>query len=179
MALTATEGSNSEIAKLVVTSSDVLSQRRTAAALRKALPESKVTRYRNFRAVFLVEAMGDPCELAEKVSRECARSIGRVVPVLAEVESRLELVKLAAVEIGVAQVGGQESFGFRLHKRGAHGLEKPTLDLEREIGGAIWVALEQRDGTRPKVDLESPDIQVSAEVLGPTTSIGIVKQAWR
>lgn len=166
------------LAKLVVTARDVLSQRLTARALRGALPGARVARHRLFRAVFVVEAEGDPIELAETVSRECADHIGRVVPALAEVDSQVELVARAAVEIGAARVGRGESFGFRLHKRG-HALERPSPELEREIGGAIWAALERRDGARPRVDLAAPDVEVTAEVLGPSTVVGIIEKAWR
>lgn len=165
-------------ATLVVTARDVLSQRLTARALRGALPGARVARHRSFRAVFLVEAVGDPIELAETVSRACAGSIGRVVPALAEVESRVELVKAAAIEVGAARVGAGESFGFRLHKRG-RAIDRPSPELEREIGGAVWVALERRDGVRPTVDLAAPDVEITAEVLGPTTVVGIVRKAWR
>jgi tRNA(Ser,Leu) C12 N-acetylase TAN1 len=166
------------LAKLVVTARDVLSQRRTRAALRRALPGATVARHRDFRAVFVVEVAGDPIELAETVSRECTRSIGRVVPALAEVESRAELVRQAAIEVGAARIGAGESFGFRLHKRG-RAIDRPSPELEREIGGAVWVALERRDGAKPRVDLSDPDVEVTAEVLGPTTVVGIIRKAWR
>jgi tRNA(Ser,Leu) C12 N-acetylase TAN1 len=54
-----------------------------------------------------------------------------------------------------------------------------TCKLEREIGGAIWQALEQKQGKRPVVDLDDPDITIIAEVMGPNTAIGILRKAWR
>lgn len=62
--------------------------------------------------------------------------------VLATVESREEPIKDAAVRISGEQIGSDESFCFRLHKRGAHGLEHDTLKIEQEIGGVIWTAVE-------------------------------------
>jgi tRNA(Ser,Leu) C12 N-acetylase TAN1 len=33
--------------------------------------------------------------------------------------------------------------------------------------------------TPPQVDLADPDVKVIAEVLGPSTAVGIVRKAWR
>jgi tRNA(Ser,Leu) C12 N-acetylase TAN1 len=99
--------------------------------------------------------------------------------VLAEVESRFEPIKQAAVRIGREHVGSEESFSFRLHKRGAHFLERDTLTLEQEIGGAVWTALEEKHGVKPKVRLKNPDLAIVAEVLGPITAVGIYRRAWR
>jgi tRNA(Ser,Leu) C12 N-acetylase TAN1 len=118
-------------------------------------------------------------ELARSVLQKCSESIGHVTAVLAEVESRLESIKEAAVRIGTEQIAGDEKFCFRLNKRGSHHLEETTCDLEREIGGAIWQALEQKHGKRPVVDLGDPDITIIAEVMGANTAIGVLRKAWR
>ncbi|NIO12056.1 MAG: hypothetical protein GTO40_30160 [Deltaproteobacteria bacterium] len=73
----------------------------------------------------------------------------------------------------------EESFCFRLHRRGLHFLKCDTLTLEREIGGAIWAALEARHGARPRVQLKNSSVTVVAEVLGPVTALGISRRDWR
>ena len=126
----------------------------------------------------MLECEGDAMELARKVNRECASDIGRAVPVLLETESELGAIERAAVEIGSEHVRELESFCFRLHKRGSHGLAEPTPEIEREVGGAIWAELKRKYGKEPKVDLEHPDVTVVAEVLGPNTAVGLLRKAW-
>ena len=126
-----------------------------------------------------LEAEGDPTEVAKLIYEECAQNIGQLTAVLATVESKEESIRDAAVQIGAAQMGSEESFAFRLNKRGMHGLKKDTSNLEREIGGAIWIALEGKYQRKPKVNLKNPDITVIAEILGPIAAIGISRREWR
>jgi tRNA(Ser,Leu) C12 N-acetylase TAN1 len=132
-----------------------------------------------FKGIFILEADGDPLDLARHLTLTCGERIGHATPVLAEVQSTLEAVRQAAVRIGAEQIGLGEKFCFRLHKRGSHWLEQATPTLEEEIGGAIWEALRQKYGTPPGVDLKDPDVTVIAEVLGPITAVGIWRKAWR
>jgi tRNA(Ser,Leu) C12 N-acetylase TAN1 len=126
-----------------------------------------------------LETEGDVFELAKLIFRECSQPIGHATAVLAEVESRLDPIKEAAVRIGREEIGRGESFCFRLHKRGTHYLEQDTATIEREIGGAIWTALEEKYGTKPSVKLKNSDVAIMAEVLGPITAVGIFRKAWR
>lgn len=142
------------------------------------MPSARVRRA-GFRGIFILEAEGDALELSKKINQECFQSIGRAMAVLAEVQSTLEAIKEAAVKIGAEHISEDEKFCFRLHKRGSHWLEQETPKLEYEIGGAIWVALQQKYGKKPNVDLKNPDITVVAEVLGPNTAVGIMRKAWR
>jgi tRNA(Ser,Leu) C12 N-acetylase TAN1 len=167
-----------EIVKLIVTSRGLEPARHLRFALRAAIPGARV-RGTGFRGIFVLEAVGDVSELAKLVCRECSQSIGHVTAVLATVESREEPIKDAAARIGAAQIGSDESFCFRLHKRGAHGLEQDTSKLEQEIGGAIWTALEGKYNKKPKVSLKNPDITLIAEILGPIAAVGISRRAWR
>jgi tRNA(Ser,Leu) C12 N-acetylase TAN1 len=167
-----------EIGKLIVTSRGLESPRSLRFALRHAVRGGHV-RSTGFRGIFALEAPGDVAELAQLVCRECSQSIGHVTAVLATVESRDQPIKEAAVRIGGEQIGAEESFCFRLHKRGDHGLEQDTLKLEQEIGGAIWTALETKYKKKPKVSLKNPDIKVVAEILGPMAAVGISRRAWR
>ncbi|RPJ04437.1 MAG: hypothetical protein EHM36_10655 [Deltaproteobacteria bacterium] len=80
--------------------------------------------------------------------------------------------------MGFGQIGQDESFAFRIHKRGSHGLGEDTPALERDIGGAIWDTLHEKYGKGPKVNLRSPDVAVIAEVLGPTTAVGVARRLW-
>jgi tRNA(Ser,Leu) C12 N-acetylase TAN1 len=126
-----------------------------------------------------VEADGDPRELAKLVFDECPQSVGHVTAVLATVDSNEESIKDAAVHIGAAEIGPEESFCFRLHKRGAHQLKRDTATLEREIGSAIWTALEAKHNKQPKVNLKNPELMVIAEILGPLAAVGILRKVWR
>lgn len=164
--------------KLIVTARELDATKRTVATLRAVIPNARVTRT-GFRGIVALEADVDALEPAERVTRECFADIGRATAVLAEVDSTLDEIKRAAVRIGAERIGGDERFCFRLHKRGAHMLELDTPRLEYEIGRAIWVALQQKHGTKPSVDLKNPDITVVAEVLGPITAVGVVRKAWR
>jgi tRNA(Ser,Leu) C12 N-acetylase TAN1 len=164
--------------QLIVTSRGLVPARHLRSALRTAIPGARV-RSAGFRGIFALEAGGDVCELAQAVCRECSERIGHVTAVLATVESKEEPIKDAAARIGAAHVGSEESFCFRLHKRGSHGLEQDTSKLEEEIGGAIWSALEGKYHKKPKVNLKNPDVTVIAEILGPMAAVGISRRAWR
>ncbi|HEY7682003.1 MAG TPA: THUMP domain-containing protein [Gemmatimonadales bacterium] len=167
------------MAKLVVTSRGWHETGQALHEVRCALPTARVRRAR-FLGVLLVDAAteADALGLAERVSRACG-STGHATAVLAEVESELEPIREAALRVGSEQVGPHDSFCFRITKRGAHRVTTPTPDVEAEIGAALVAALERRHGTRPRVDLGHPDVTVIAEVLGPTTAVGIVRKAWR
>ncbi|HKZ81204.1 MAG TPA: THUMP domain-containing protein [Pyrinomonadaceae bacterium] len=164
--------------KLVVTSRAPFTARKTRAALRRAVFPGRITRT-GFRSVFVVEAEGEPLELARKVYEECGQLIGRATAVLAEVESQPEPVKEAAVEIGTERIGPKESFCFRLFKRGVHSLQEDTPKIEYEIGGAINAALELKTGQKPLVSLSDPVITINAEVLGPITFVGVFRKEWQ
>jgi tRNA(Ser,Leu) C12 N-acetylase TAN1 len=161
----------------MVTSREIYARRATIAALKTALPGARI-RGAGFRAIFIIEVEGDALELARKVVRECSSRIGRAIPVLCEIPSMLEAIKEGAVKVGVEHIGMNEKFCFRIHKRGSHQLDLDTPALEREIGGAIWTALEEKYKKEPAVDLEDPDVMVVAEVLGQNTAIGIVRKSW-
>ncbi|HXG52465.1 MAG TPA: THUMP domain-containing protein [candidate division Zixibacteria bacterium] len=164
-------------AKLIVTSMGLAQAREARRALARAVPGARITGT-GLKGVFSLQAEGDPLEIARIVYRECGAQIGHVTAVLAEVDSKLETIRQAAVDVGAAQIGKEETFSFRIHKRGAHYLEQDTSVLEREIGGAIWQALRAKHGVEPRVRLKDPDVAVVAEVLGPVTAVGISRKAW-
>ncbi|MBI4529312.1 MAG: hypothetical protein HY695_36395 [Deltaproteobacteria bacterium] len=168
----------SQSARVIVTTESLERIREARSSLKSALPDARI-RSAGFKGIFIVEVDGDALELARRIQQECSASIGRATAVVAEVQSRFDLIKEAAVQAGRNQIRADERFCFRLHKRGSHWLEKDTLSIEREIGGEIWQALEQKYGTKPLVDLKNPDTTVVAEVLGPTTAIGILRKEWR
>jgi tRNA(Ser,Leu) C12 N-acetylase TAN1 len=167
-----------DIVKLIVTSRGLEPARYLRFALKRALPGGRV-RGTGFRGIFVVEAAGDASELAKVVCRECSEKIGHVTTVLATVESKEEPIKDAAAKMDAEHIGPEESFCFRLHKRGAHGLVHDTSKLEPEIGGAIWTALEAKYNRKPKVSLKNPIVTVIAEILGPIAAVGISRRDWR
>jgi tRNA(Ser,Leu) C12 N-acetylase TAN1 len=173
-----TEDAGREIANLIVTNAGHEPARATQFALKTSIPIARV-RKTGFKGIFSLEAAADVVELAKLVYRECRQHIGHVTAVVEEVESRIEPIKGAAVRVGQNQIDKEESFCFRIHKRGAHYLEQDTLTLEQEIGSAIWIALEEKHGARPRVRLKDPDIVIVAEVLGPMTAVGISRRSWR
>jgi tRNA(Ser,Leu) C12 N-acetylase TAN1 len=165
-------------AKVIVTGRNAAEQRQTRRALRRAVRGSKV-RSSGFTNVFLLEAPGDALVIAQQLTQQCADRIGHASAVRAETVSETARVLEAVVNVGLQQVGRDETFCFRLRKRGRHRLEAPTPEIEVQIGSALWLALQERDGERPGVKLKEPDVLVLAEVLGPTTAVGIVRKAWR
>ena len=167
-----------KLGKVVVTGRAPFTARKTRAALRNAVFPARVVRP-GFRSVFVVEAEGESPQLAEQIYRGCSRLIGRATAVLAEVESKPESIKEAAVRIGTEQIEPKESFSFRLFKRGSHNLQEDTPKIECEIGGAIHDAIQRKTGESPLVRLCEPDVSVSAEVLGPITLVGIVRKKWQ
>jgi tRNA(Ser,Leu) C12 N-acetylase TAN1 len=166
-------------ARLIVTSRGFgRGERRAWYAVKSALPGVWLEGT-GFRGVLLARAEGEPLELAAHVASCCADAIGRVVPVLAEVESELDAIRKAAAEIGSQHVGVGESFCLRMHRRGGASPEAAGHDLERGVAEAVWSALERRNGARPVVDLQDPDVTVVAEVFGPITRIGVCRKEWR
>jgi len=167
------------LGQAVVTSRTLYGEFQTTITLRKLIEGIRV-RKTPFRAVLMVEheemeALG----LAEEITRECYFDIGRAVPVLAEVESSLEDVREAAVKVALAHIRKGERFCLRINKRGAHALEKPTPELECEIGGAVHDALAEKHKAKPEVDLSDPEVTVLVEVLGRESVVGIVRKEWQ
>ncbi len=162
---------------MLVTCRDLYGEFQAKLCIRDAFEDSTIS-HTGFRAVLHVEMEGDAVALAEKTMRECFYDIGRAVPVLYEGNSTLEDLKGLAVKAALEYVGEGESFCFRLYKRGAHGLEKPTPDIEYEVGGMIHDELTKKYGKKPKVDLRSPGVTVIGEVLGSKLEVGIVRKSW-
>jgi len=167
----------SERARVLVTSRDFIRTRQMIRRLRRALPHSDI-HGAGFMGVFEVEAEGASAqETAERISRS-GIEIGHLTAVLAEVPTKLDRIQEAAVRVAREQVGEEETFCFRIHKRGSHGLELESPRIEREIGSAIWEALEERFSKEPRVRLTEPDVAVVAEVLGETTLVGVSRRTW-
>lgn len=75
------------------------------------MPGARV-RGTGFRGILSLEAEGDPTEVAKLIYEECAQNIGHLTAVLATVESKEESIRDAAVQIGAAQIGSEESFAL-------------------------------------------------------------------
>lgn len=172
------EALHGEDVRLLVTARGFGTVRDARRALREAVPGARILGT-GFVGILVVETRGDAHALAARVAETAhAGGIGRVMLVLADVESERQPIEAAAVALGRHRIRPGESFCFRLHKRGAHGLAETSLALEREIGGAVWTALRERDGKDPRVDLARPDVTLSAEVLGPRTLLCLRRRAW-
>ena len=173
-----TEALHGEEVRLLVTARGFGTVRDARRALRDAVPGARILGT-EFVGILVVEARGDAHSIVARVADAAgAGGIGRVMLVLADVESEREPIEAAAVALGRDRIRPGESFCFRLHKRGSHGLAETSLTLEREIGGAIWTALRERDVEDPRVDLASPDVTLAAEVLGPRTLLCLRRRAW-
>lgn len=164
-------------AKLVVASRSPGKVRGMIQALRAALPRSCI-RGTGLVGVYLLEADGDPVEVAEQVSLQCGDFLGRSVLILEEVESSFDAVKAAAIRIAAQWVVSSEPYCFRLNKAGAHWLRDETATAEREIGRSIREALARVREGETRVDLANPDLCIMAEVLGPRTAVGIFRREW-
>src|SRR4030095_28945 len=164
--------------KLIVTGRWPHVARQIKSELRKAAPGAHI-RSAGFRSVFILEATGDVLELAQRINLDCAEDIGHATPALLEIESEIEAIKDATVKIGTTQIGREESFCFRIFKRGLHGIGKNTPKLEDEIGRAISEALQLKNIKKPVVEIDEPDVTVVAEVLGQVTLGGVLRKAWR
>jgi tRNA(Ser,Leu) C12 N-acetylase TAN1 len=164
--------------KLLVTARDLYSARALKAFLRKLGFNPKAT---GFRAVLLLylEPEKDIFDCASELARKCSYEIGRIVAALEEVDSTEPYLKEAAVRIASKYIRKDESFCFRLHKRGAHKITKPTPEVEHDIGSAIYEELTKKYNKAPKVVLKEPELTVVAEVLGEKTLLGITRKEWQ
>ncbi|MDI6856547.1 MAG: THUMP domain-containing protein [Candidatus Thermoplasmatota archaeon] len=161
--------------KLIVTARDLYREGSLKNALREIGLEPKST---GFRSVVEVESDRDIFEVAHEVARKYPYDIGRVVAVFEEVESEEGIIKERAVFHALEQIKENESFCFRVHKRGKHKIEKPTPEFEYDVGGTIYEELEKKYNKKPAVNLKNPDIAIVAEVLGPKTLLGIYRKSW-
>ncbi len=164
--------------QLIVTGGKAESSRQCKQLLQKVFSHARV-RNAGFRFVFVIESAGNPLALAANVEYQHRDFIGHITPVLASIDTTTEAISETAVKIAIQHIGADETFCFRIHKRGSYGLLEDTPTLECKIGGAIWRAIEQKYGRKPSVDLEDPDITVVAEVLGPRTALGISRKTWK
>lgn len=165
------------MAKLVVTALGLYDEKPAKMALKNVLPDIKAAST-GFRGVLLAEVEGDSFQVAAELSRKIIFDIGRIVPVIQEVKSELESIKETATKIALEHIVQNESFCFRIHKRGRHELIRSTPEIEELIGRTIHMALEEKFGKKPRVDLENPDVSIHAEVLGKRTMVGIIRKNW-
>ena len=63
--------------RLIVTSKDFYTERRTIFELKKLIP-GLLVRPTGFRSIFALEAEGDLHELASRIMQDCSRFIGHV-----------------------------------------------------------------------------------------------------
>jgi len=88
----------------------------------------------------------------------CSRTLHRLLLVLARSspESLAEIVA-AVREVDLpAYLGPEQSFAVRARRRGDHPFGSP--DVEAAVGQAIVDEYRRREGTRPPVDLDDPDV---------------------
>jgi tRNA acetyltransferase TAN1 len=167
------------LGEAIVTSRTLYGEFQTTLTLRRLIEGIKV-RKTPFRAVLIVEHEEiEALDLAEKITRECYFDIGKAVPALAKVESSFEEIRDAAIKVSLTHIREGENFCLRINKRGAHALEKPTPELEYEVGGAVHDALAEKHGSKPKVDLSDPEVTVMVEVLGMESVVGILRKGWQ
>lgn len=160
--------------KLVVTARNLYGEE----SLIKALEAQELNPKRTgFRAVLLVETDKDIFDVAREITRKL--EVGRAVPVIEESESKYLSVEESAIGIALEYIKEDDSFCFRVHKRGAHNIDMATPEFEYKVGSAIYEALEKKYNKKPIVNLKLPDITITAEVLGKTTYVGILKRIWK
>src|SRR5574341_1787605 len=121
-----------EIVKFVVTSRGLEPVRYLRSALWSTIHGARI-RGTGFRGVLTLETGGEIAELAKLIWRDCSESIGHMTAVLATVESKEEPIKDAAARIGAEQIGSEESFCIRLHKRGAQDRKSTRLNSSHQL----------------------------------------------
>ena len=166
-----------DMVTFIVTEQRVSDGPRLWTALRKAIPDALI-HATGFRDVTRLDAADEAGDIAQRITSACADCVGHLTLLVTETESTVDAIQQGAIAVSTKHVGRDDSFRFRLQKRGSHWLEPPTPELERTIGGAIWDALQNKYDEEPEVDLNHPDVTVRAEVLGPITGIGITRKAW-
>jgi tRNA(Ser,Leu) C12 N-acetylase TAN1 len=164
-------------ALVILTGRDVLSARQARRLLR-GITRGGRTHATGFRSVFRLEVPGDPQDVARRISADVGEHFGHITAVLHEVDSRVEAIRDAAVQVGQEEIGPDQTFCFRLHKRGSHWIGPDSRATEREIGGAVADSIRAATGRHPEVDLDGPDVTIVAEVIGPTTYVGVHRSAW-
>jgi len=112
----------SPTARLLVTARGFSAGREAMRALRSTVPQALI-QGTSFRGIFLVEAATqDTLALAERVIAGAGPRVGRVLAVLAEVATERPAIEEAALAVARRHLAADDSFCFRLHKRGPHGL---------------------------------------------------------
>ena|GEM_PF-753794 len=71
-----------------------------------------------------------------------------------------------------------ESFSVIVERRGLKGILS-SHEVAKEVGTLIAKALEERDGEKPKVNLENPDKAIIFETLGRWCGVGIISRKMR
>ena len=79
------------------------------------------------------------------------------------VECGAEMAEIGrtAAEMSLPLIGMGDSFAVRARRDGVHAFT--SLDLNREVGSAIWMA---NDGKGVSVDLKDPNVEIFVEVRG-------------
>lgn len=78
---------------------------------------------------------------------------------------------LAGTVDWASQLGPGQSFGVKAARHGEHGFT--SVDVGRVVGDAVIAAVRRDAGERPRVDLERPDVEVSALVRGEEAVLGV------
>jgi len=165
------------IAKNIITVKDFHDWGKLKVCLRKWFPNAFISKTR-FRSVFVLQTQGDVKQVTQQIFRECSEFLGHTTAVLCDVESSMEDIKEAAVNIALDQIEEGESYCFRIKKRDVPELKMSSREIEQDIGDAIRLALRDKFGAEPRVNLDAPDITIMAEVLGLFSSVGIRRKRW-
>ena len=86
--------------------------------------------------------------------------VASLSPVI-ECSSDMGDIMKTAADLSVSIIGQGQSFAVRSRREGVH--PYTSMDLNREVGSAIWRANEDK---QPSVDLEHPDAEIFVEVRG-------------
>lgn len=101
------------------------------------------------------------------------RSIHRLLLELAQTTATtIESITETVHNLDVPQyLGPDQSFAVRAQRSGDHAFGSP--DIEAAVGQAVIDSARERDGTRPPVDLEEPDLIFRLSLRDDTLSIAI------
>lgn len=158
----------------------VTAHRGLGKSLIKELKDLGNFRETDFRDVLLGE-VDDLTKFLEETDKRTSFLLSRIVPIEKSFyfspEKALEVFK-SEVKPFLDRIKGSETFCVRVERRGMKGIIS-SRDIEREVGTFIQALIEERNGIRPRVNLEDPDKMIIFETLGNWCGIGLISKEMR
>jgi len=117
----------------------------------------------------------------QELEKRSILSLSRVVPIdkSFQFSPRMVVEEFSeAMRPLLERIRKGESFCVKVERRGLKGLFS-SQQVAREVGTFISAVLEERDGEKPRVNLEDPDKAVIFETLDRWCGVGIISKEMR